>query len=161
MPLRQNITLGQPGTPDPQIHQAMQQARLSNDLPQLPKGLDSIVGERGATLSGGQKQRAALARALVRDPNVLILDDALASVDMKTAAEIINELRGAAERRTCIIVSQRMSAVEHADQIIVLDEGQIVERGDHATLMEKNGQYAAMYRREIEQAEEVLTDGAH
>ena len=159
MPLRDNIALGQPETPDRQINQAIQQARLSNDLPQLPKGLDSIVGERGATLSGGQKQRAALARALVLEPNVLILDDALASVDMKTAAEIINELRAEAERRTCIIVSQRMSAVEHADQIVVLDNGQIVEQGNHTELMQRNGRYAEMYNREIEQAAEVLTDG--
>ncbi len=159
MPLRDNIALGRPETPDRQLNQAIQQARLSNDLPQLPKGLDSIVGERGATLSGGQKQRAALARALVLEPNVLILDDALASVDMKTAAEIINELRAEAERRTCIIVSQRMSAVEHADQIVVLDEGQIVEQGNHTELMQRNGRYAEMYHREIEQATEVLTDG--
>jgi ATP-binding cassette subfamily B multidrug efflux pump len=161
MPLRGNIALGKPETPDPQIHQAITKARLSNDLPQLPKGLDSVVGERGATLSGGQKQRAALARALVRDPKVLILDDALASVDMKTAAEIINELRAEADRRTCIIVSQRMGAVEHADQIVVLEEGEIVERGNHASLMALNGRYAEMYRREIEQAAEVLTDGAN
>lgn len=156
MPLRRNIALGQPDTPDPQIHRAMEQARLSKDLPQLPKGLDSVVGERGATLSGGQKQRASLARALVRDPKVLILDDALASVDMKTAAEIINELRTEADKRTCIIVSQRMSAVEHADQIVVLEEGQIVERGNHTQLMNLGGRYAEMYRRELEQAEEVL-----
>jgi ATP-binding cassette, subfamily B, multidrug efflux pump len=97
----------------------------------------------------------------VRDPKVLILDDALASVDMKTAAEIINELRAEADRRTCIIVSQRMSAVEHADQIVVLEEGEIVERGDHATLLAANGRYAEMYRREIEQAAEVLTDDPH
>ncbi len=93
MPLRNNIALGKPDTPDPKIYHAMERARLSNDLPQLPKGLDSIVGERGATLSGGQKQRTALARALVREPKVLILDDALASVDMKTAAEIIGALQ--------------------------------------------------------------------
>ena len=173
MPLRKNIALGRPETPDLEIYQAMERARLSNDLPQLPKGLDSVVGERGATLSGGQKQRAALARALVREPKVLILDDALASVDMKTAAEIISELRktpsnqnGASQTaallpetlRTCIIVSQRMSAVEHADQIVVLDDGQIVERGNHAQLMTFDGLYAAMVRREMEQAAEAVSE---
>jgi ATP-binding cassette subfamily B protein len=158
MPLRKNIALGLNEAPDPQIYEAMQQARLTNDLPQLPKGLDSLVGERGATLSGGQKQRAALARALVRDPKVLILDDALASVDMKTAAEIVAELSQGAARRTCIIVSQRMAAVQHADQIIVLEEGCIVEQGDHASLMARNGRYAAMVRRELEQAAEVVTE---
>lgn len=164
MPLRQNIALGKPETPDPEIHAAMARARLSKDLPQLPKGLDSIVGERGATLSGGQKQRASLARALVLDPKVLILDDALASVDMKTAAEIISELRGLTgnqTKRTCIIVSQRMAAVEHADQIVVLADGEIVERGNHAELMALDGRYAAMVRREMEQAAEAITDGNH
>lgn len=161
MPLRGNIALGKPDVPDPTIYGAMERARLTNDLPQLPKGLDSIVGERGATLSGGQKQRAALARALVLDPKVLILDDALASVDMKTAAEIIAGLRQGDVQRTCIIVSQRMSAVEHADQIIVLDEGRIVERGNHSALMALGGQYTEMYQREIQQAAEVLTDGDH
>lgn len=158
MPLRDNIILGQPETPDLQINQAMQQARLSNDLPQLPKGLDSVVGERGATLSGGQKQRAALARALVRDPQVLILDDSLASVDVKTAAEILAELRNEQKQRTCIIVSQRMSAVEHADQIIVLEDGEIAEQGNHRQLLALGGRYAAMVQREAEQAAEAITE---
>lgn len=162
MPLRSNIVLGRPETPDPKIYRAMEQARLTNDLPQLPKGLDSIVGERGATLSGGQRQRTALARALVRDPKVLILDDALASVDMHTSAEIINELRqstNASGQRTSIIVSQRMAAVRHADKIVVLDEGQVVEEGDHDTLIARHGLYAEMYQREIQQAEEELAHG--
>lgn len=163
MPLRGNITLGAPGTPDPQIHRAMDQSRLSKDLSQLPKGLDSIVGERGATLSGGQRQRTAIARALVRDPKVLILDDALASVDMHTSAEIIQELRhaidGSADQRTAIIVSQRMAAVRHADQIIVLNEGYVAEQGDHDELMARNGLYAEMVQREMEQAEEELING--
>jgi len=159
MPLRGNIALGAGDTSDPQIYRAMEQARLTNDLSQLPKGLDSIVGERGATLSGGQKQRTALARALVRNPKVLILDDALASVDMHTSAQIIDELRqsaGGAGRRTSIIVSQRMAAVRHADKIVVLNDGQIVEEGDHDTLLARHGLYAEMYHREIEQAKEVV-----
>ncbi|MEZ4673723.1 MAG: ABC transporter ATP-binding protein [Caldilineaceae bacterium] len=163
MPLRQNITLGAPQTADPQIYRAMDQARLSNDLRQLPKGLDSIVGERGATLSGGQRQRTAIARALVRNPKVLILDDALASVDMQTSAEIIQELRqssgDAGKERTAIIVSQRMAAVRHADQIIVLHEGHVVEQGSHEELMARAGLYAEMYQREMQQAEEELIDG--
>ncbi len=159
MSLRNNIALGLTETADSDIQRAMQRARLSNDLAQLPNGLDTLVGERGATLSGGQKQRAALARALVRTPKVLILDDSLASVDMQTAAEIIDELRQVSSsegmRPTCIIVSQRMAAVEHADRIIVLDEGQIAEQGDHVTLMACNGRYAEMVRRELEQASEL------
>src|SRR5690606_10031444 len=111
---------GAPHITDPRIYQAMNQARLSNDLSQLPKGLDSYVGERGTTLSGGQKQRTAIARAVVRDPKVLLLDDALSSIDMKTASEILHELRQAQSRSTVIIVTQRLAAVQHADQIIVL-----------------------------------------
>lgn len=159
MPLRGNIALGAGDTSDAQIYRAMEQARLTNDLPQLPKGLDSVVGERGATLSGGQKQRTALARALVRNPKVLILDDALASVDMHTSAQIIDELRQSSEsgvRRTSIIVSQRMAAVRYADKIVVLNEGQIVEEGDHETLLARHGLYAEMYHREIQQAEEAI-----
>jgi ATP-binding cassette subfamily B protein len=154
MPLRNNIALGAPETPDPQIHRAIHQARLSNDLSQLPHGLDSLVGERGATLSGGQKQRTALARALVRDPKVLLLDDALASVDMKTASEILGELRQGRAQRTCIIVSQRLTAVQDADQIVVLDHGQIIAKGNHQDLMAQGGLYAEMYNREVEQARE-------
>jgi ATP-binding cassette subfamily B protein len=161
MPLRSNIALGAPQTPEPRIYRATEQARLSNDLPQLPKGLDSIVGERGATLSGGQKQRTAIARALVRDPKVLLLDDALSSIDMKTAAEILRELRSSRTQRTCVIVTQRLAAVQDADQIVVLDHGQIVERGNHASLMALDGFYAEMYQREVLQAREEKPHAAN
>lgn len=154
MPLRNNIALGVPQTPDSRIYNAMDRARLSNDLSQLPKGLDSYVGERGSTLSGGQKQRTAIARALVCDPHVLLLDDALASIDMNTAAEILRELRQSRTERTCVIVTQRLAAVQDADQIVVLDHGRIVERGAHAELIVRDGFYADMYHREVLQAEE-------
>src|SRR4029079_12981826 len=121
---------------------------------QLPQGLATIVGERGATLSGGQKQRTAIARGLVRDPQVLLLDDALASVDTHTAAEIIGELSAARASRTCLIVSQRLAAVRDADQIVVLEQGRVVEQGTHQSLLRLGGRYAAMYRRELQQAEE-------
>lgn len=160
MPLRNNIALGIPYVPDPRIFDAMDQARLSKDMAQLPQGLDSIVGERGATLSGGQRQRTAIARALVRDPRVLLLDDALASVDMKTAAEILRELRQAEGKRSRIIVTQRIATVVDADHIIVLDHGQIVERGSHEELLNLNGFYAEMYYREVEQAQEDTANGA-
>jgi ATP-binding cassette subfamily B multidrug efflux pump len=160
MPLRNNIALGIPYVPDPNIFRAMDQARLSKDMAQLPQGLDSIVGERGATLSGGQRQRTAIARALVRDPRVLLLDDALASVDMKTAAEILRELRQAEGKRSRIIVTQRIATVVDADHIIVLDHGQIVEQGSHEELLRLNGFYAEMYYREVEQAQEETANGA-
>lgn len=159
MALRKNIAIGNLTKGDEEILKAMQRARLSNDLSQLPQGLDTVVGERGATLSGGQKQRTALARALVRNPQLLILDDSLASVDVKTSAEIISELRKAQSTCTTLIVSQRMAAVEHANEIIVLDEGHIAERGTHEQLMTMNGQYAAMVRREQEQAAQAESDG--
>jgi ATP-binding cassette subfamily B protein len=157
MPLRDNITLGLDGVPDERVQAAARVARLTGDLAQLPRGLDTIVGERGATLSGGQKQRTAIARAIVRDPRILLMDDSLSAVDTETAAGIIAELRaGAANTR--LIVSQRLAAVRDAEQIIVLDEGRIVERGTHASLLHDDGLYAAMYRREVQQAADELDE---
>ncbi len=157
MPLRDNITLGLDGVPDERVQAAARVARLTGDLTQLPRGLDTIVGERGASLSGGQKQRTAIARAIVRDPRILLMDDSLSAVDTETAAGIIAELRaGAANTR--LIVSQRLAAVRDAEQIIVLDEGRIVERGTHASLLQDDGLYAAMYRREAQQAADELDE---
>ncbi|NOK59515.1 MAG: ABC-type multidrug transport system, ATPase and permease component [Chloroflexi bacterium AL-W] len=154
MALQENITLGLDAVPDERIHLAAQMARLNNDLAQLPQGLGTIVGERGATLSGGQKQRTAIARALIRDPKILLLDDSLSSVDTQTAAEVLSALGSISADRTRIVVSQRLASVRDADQIIVLDEGRIVERGTHQNLLLHNGLYAAMYRRELQQSEE-------
>ncbi|MEJ7654472.1 MAG: ABC transporter ATP-binding protein [Chloroflexia bacterium] len=121
MSLRDNITLGLDNVPDSRVEQAMDTARLSNDLPQLPRRLDTPVGERGATLSGGQKQRTAIARAVVRDPRILLLDDALASVDAETAAQIAGLAEGGAVgHRTTFIVTQHLAAARHADVILVI-----------------------------------------
>jgi ATP-binding cassette subfamily B protein len=150
MSLRENITLGLKDVPDEVVEQAISVARLSNDLPQLPRGLDTEVGERGATLSGGQKQRTAIARAIVRDPRILLLDDALASVDAQTASEIVAGLaagRGGS-RRTTFIVAQHLLAVRPADIIFVLDRGEIAEQGTHDELVTLGGLYAEMYERE-------------
>ena len=152
MSLRENIAFEGAEVADELVHRAMRIARLSNDLPQLPQGLDTTVGERGTTLSGGQRSRTAIARALVRDPAILVLDDSLSNVDAHTAAQIVDELQATRRGRTTLIVSQRIAAVQDADQIVVLDDGRIAEQGTHARLLAQGGLYAAMYRRELEQA---------
>ena len=124
-------------------------ARLDKDLAGLPDGYDTIIGERGITLSGGQKQRAAIARALIVDPRVLILDDALSAVDTYTEEEILRRLSGVMRQRTSIIVSHRVSTVRSADQILVCAEGRIVERGTHDQLVAANGVYAELYRKQL------------
>lgn len=154
MSLRENIAFEGRELPDEHIQSAMRVARLSNDLPQLPQGLATVVGERGTSLSGGQRARTAIARALVRDPHILVMDDSLASVDAHTAAQILGELQASRRDRTCLIVAQRIAAVREADQIVVLDGGRVAERGTHQSLIAKDGLYAAMYRRELRQAEE-------
>src|SRR5690606_28672108 len=114
---------------------------------------NTMLGERGVTLSGGQKQRTALARAVLRDPNVLILDDSLASVDTHTAAEILAGLRDVMKGRTSIMIAQRIASVKDADRVIVLHNGEIVEQGTHGELSQGDGRYAAMYRRELLESE--------
>ncbi len=124
-------------------------ARLDKDVADFPKGYDTMVGERGITLSGGQKQRTAIARAIVIDPAILVLDDALSAVDTYTEEEILSRLRGVMRERTSIIVSHRISTVRDADQILVLDEGQIVERGTHDELIRHGGLYAALHKKQL------------
>ena len=124
-------------------------ARLDKDVADFAKGYDTRVGERGITLSGGQKQRTAIARAIVIDPAILILDDALSAVDTYTEEEILGRLKTVMRARTSIIVSHRVSTVRHADQIFVLDQGRIVERGTHDDLVRQNGQYATLHRKQL------------
>jgi ATP-binding cassette subfamily B multidrug efflux pump len=129
-------------------------ARLDKDVDEFPKAWETMVGERGLTLSGGQKQRAALARALLIDPPILVLDDALSAVDTYTEEEILARLRGVMRQRTSVIVAHRVSTVRHADLIVVLDRGRVVERGTHDELVRANGFYAEMNRKQ--QLEEEL-----
>jgi ATP-binding cassette subfamily B protein len=124
-------------------------ARLDKDLSDVPHGYDTMVGERGITLSGGQKQRTALARAIVIDPRVLILDDSLSAVDTYTEEEILTRLREVMRQRTSIIVSHRISTVRGANQIFVLDQGRIVEHGTHESLVRVNGLYAELHRKQL------------
>jgi len=124
-------------------------ARLDKDVADFPKGYDTMVGERGITLSGGQKQRTALARAIVIDPRILILDDALSAVDTYTEEEILSRLREVMRQRTAIIVSHRVSTVRDADVIFVLDQGRIVERGTHDELIRRGGLYAELHKKQL------------
>jgi ATP-binding cassette subfamily B protein len=147
MTLAENIALGRPGASRAQIEEAGRAAGLSADLEDLPKGYDTPVGERGYTLSGGQRQRAALARALLIEPDILILDDPFASIDAHTEQQILAELvarRGLMR----IVAGHRVSAVQEADEILVLDAGKIVERGRHQELISAGGLYARMFERQ-------------
>ena len=150
--LRGNLLLGAPD--DGRLERAVAVAQLTDTVAGLPQGLATVIGERGVTLSGGQKQRAAIARALVQDPPIFVLDDALSAVDVQTEAAILSALRSALVGRTSIIVSHRMAAVRDADEIIVLDGGIIVERGTHQALLGREGRYWQLLRRQ--QLEEEL-----
>ncbi|HEX8618645.1 MAG TPA: ABC transporter ATP-binding protein, partial [Thermoanaerobaculia bacterium] len=129
--IAENIRFGRPEATDEEIEQSAQQAGLTTDVAAFPHGLKTVIGERGITLSGGQKQRTAIARALVREPLILILDDSLSAVDTQTEERILNALREVRQGRTVLIVSHRVSSVKDADHIVVLDDGQVVERGTH------------------------------
>jgi ATP-binding cassette subfamily B protein len=131
------------------VRQAGAIARLDKDVADFQNGYETLVGERGITLSGGQKQRTAIARALVIDPAILILDDALSAVDTYTEEEILTRLRAVMRQRTSIIVSHRVSTVRNADRIFVLDDGRIVESGTHDALIRHNGLYAALHRKQL------------
>ncbi len=146
--LRRNLTFGRDEVSDEELARAVKIAKLDRDLEIFPQGVNTIVGERGVTLSGGQKQRATLARALVMDPPVLILDDCLSSVDAQTEAEILQQLKGILKEKTCLIISHRISAVKEADEILVLDEGKIIERGSHEELVRRGGVYADLYQQQ-------------
>jgi len=150
VPLRENIAFGIDRALTPaELEWAGEVSQLAKDVADFPASYDTMIGERGVTLSGGQKQRAAIARAVAKDPRILILDDALSAVDTYTEAEILKRMRGVMRERTSIVVAHRISTVKDADEILVLDEGRIAERGTHLTLLERGGLYAAMYRRQL------------
>jgi ATP-binding cassette subfamily B multidrug efflux pump len=146
--VRDNIRFGVPEAGEDAVRRVAAIAGLDRDIAELPRGYDTVVGERGITLSGGQKQRVTLARALLVDPTILVLDDALSSVDTETERRILRELRGVMRERTSILIAHRISTVMDADLIIVVDEGRVVELGDHQALLARDGFYADLFRRQ-------------
>ena len=147
--IRENIALGVASATDQQIHEAAEAANIAQDVESFPEQYQTMVGERGITLSGGQKQRTAIARALIRNPRILILDDALSSVDTHTEDKILNHLREVMQGRTTIFISHRVSTVRNADRIAVLHDGRIVESGTHDELLALNGYYSDLYNKQL------------
>jgi ATP-binding cassette subfamily B multidrug efflux pump len=147
--LADNIAWGVPEATREQIRWAAEVAGLSSDIETFPNGLDTMIGERGLTLSGGQKQRTAIARAIIRNPRILILDDALSSVDTATEEQILRGLADVMRDRTTVLISHRVSTVQQADRIIVLSHGEIVESGTHQQLQQRNGYYAELYEKQL------------
>jgi ATP-binding cassette subfamily B protein len=147
--IRENIAFGAEDAGDAEIARAAEGASIAEDIAGFPEGYQTMVGERGITLSGGQKQRTAIARALVRNPRILILDDALSSVDTYTEERILNHLRQVMQGRTTIFISHRVSTVRNADRIAVLHGGRIVEFGTHDELLARNGYYTELYQKQL------------
>ncbi len=155
--IAENIALGKPGASIEQVRAAAQLASIDQDIMRFPQAYQTLVGERGITLSGGQKQRIAIARALLLDAPILVLDDALSAVDVETEGRILKHLKEVRSERTSIILCHRLSAVEDAEQIVVLNHGEIIERGNHRTLVQLNGWYAQMV--EYQQLERTVASG--
>ncbi|MFH1811685.1 MAG: ABC transporter ATP-binding protein [Pseudomonadota bacterium] len=157
--LAANIRFARPDAPDDALQHAVDLVRLRADLQALPAGLETLVGERGVTLSGGQRQRTTLARALLAEPRLLILDDSLSAVDAETEAAILQDLRQVARQQTTVIVSHRLSAVRDADQIVVLDQGRVIEQGSHDELVARQGSYADLWRQQTAERELEVVGG--
>jgi ATP-binding cassette, subfamily B, multidrug efflux pump len=147
--LRENIAFGVEAASDDQVTGAAEIASVAQDITGFPASYATFVGERGITLSGGQKQRTALARAVLRDPRILILDDSLSSVDTDTEERILRSLKELTKQRTTILISHRVSTVRHADEIIVLRDGRVVEHGTHDQLLAQRGYYDELYQKQL------------
>ncbi|WHY57750.1 ABC transporter ATP-binding protein [Peribacillus simplex] len=154
--VRENILFGKMDATEEELSEAIRLADFEKDLMMLPNRLETLVGEKGVALSGGQKQRISIARALIKDPEILILDDSLSAVDAKTETTIIENIQNERAGKTTIITTHRLSAVQHADRIIVLDNGEIIEEGTHADLLQKDGWYREQFeRQQVDEGTEV------
>ena len=156
-----NICYGRPGCVDAEFKAAVEQANLYEFVESLPDKYDTVVGERGLKLSGGEKQRVSIARTILKDPPILILDEATSSLDSKSEQYIQNALDMVAENRTTLMIAHRLSTIADADRIIVLDNGEIVEEGTHAELLRKNGVFAEMWwLQQVEETDAKLAEMA-
>ncbi|MBT5808978.1 MAG: ATP-binding cassette domain-containing protein, partial [Rhodospirillaceae bacterium] len=150
-----NILYGRPGASPSEVENAARLARIHDFITALPDGYESNVGERGLKLSGGEKQRVAIARTILKSPTILLFDEATSALDTHTEKEIQESLREVSSNRTTLVIAHRLSTVIDADEILVLEEGRVVERGRHADLLSTNGAYAAMWRKQQETAKPV------
>ena len=151
--IKNNIKFGDDNASDAKIVQAAKDAYIHHNIIEFNKGYDTYVGERGVTLSGGQKQRISIARALIKDPEILLFDDCLSAVDTETEEQILNNLLEITKDKTTIIVSHRVSSAKNADKIIIIDEGQIIQEGTHNQLVNQKGYYAELYLKQLSEKE--------
>ena len=156
--IRENIAFGVESASDAEVERAAAISNILGDIREFPAEFNTVVGERGITLSGGQKQRTAISRAVIRDPKILILDDALSSVDTYTEEQILRELKSVMKGRTSILISHRVSTVKEADEIVVMNRGEIVERGTHEELLANEGYYAELHQRQLLEEEIEVSD---
>jgi ATP-binding cassette subfamily B protein len=156
--IRENIAFGVESASDAEVERAAAISNILADIREFPAEFNTVVGERGITLSGGQKQRTAISRAVIRDPKILILDDALSSVDTYTEEQILRELKSVMKGRTSILISHRVSTVKEADEIVVMNRGEIVERGTHEELLANEGYYAELHQRQLLEEEIEVSD---
>ena len=154
--LRANLLYARPGASEGDILEAMAQAQIGHLVGELPDGLDTVIGERGYRLSGGEKQRVALARLILKAPDVVVLDEATAHLDSESEAAVQRALRETLTGRTSLVIAHRLSTVREADELLVIDGGRIVERGTHTSLLADNGLYAELYRTQFADQEEEV-----
>jgi ATP-binding cassette subfamily B protein len=138
----------------PRVERAAKDAAVYDNIMELEKGFGTLIGERGITLSGGQKQRVSIARAIVKQPQIIVFDDCLSAVDTRTEEEILNNLGSVMQGKTSIIIAHRISTIKNADKILVLDKGEIIEQGTHSYLMEQKGTYFELYEKQLLEEEE-------